>query len=147
VGRRSRTLTRYVYLMRVVLPWYDPMRYVIWLSGDQLVKIGIAKDTDSRERTVDGSHRAKVTTIDKYYCHSASKHEGHLHKLFKDKHYPIHGMDGGTEVYRLSMRDRSKARSYLKRNSVSYSLNEPILATLIFTLTLAAILAALKYYS
>lgn len=144
MAKRKNTISRYVYLMSVSLPWSD-LRWVgIALSGDRLTKIGVAIDTKKREETVDKSHDAEVRLQDKYYCRSATRHESYLHRTFKEKAYPIIGMDGGTEVYRLSGKEIREAKRYLRKESSRYHNRYRLAATGVFTLIITGLLLVLK---
>ena len=103
---------RYVYLMRVRLPWSDRRRWSLLLNGRELIKIGVAVDVERRRADIDRSHEARVRVLDRYYCEQATKHEARLHKMFKARSYQLR-MDGGTEVFALSSTERRRAQQYL----------------------------------
>lgn len=141
----GKPLTRYVYIMRVRLPFWDLRWFGHLLAGKSLYKIGVANDAEDRAETVDRSTSAKVSLQDKYYCKTATRHESHLHKKFKAQKFIMLGMDGGTEVFLLSPSEYQEAKQYLNLKDLRRRGQSPILATLIFVLIILAILAYLKY--
>lgn len=135
----KRTLTRYVYILDVTLPFWDLRRWSLLLCGDRLVKIGVAKDASARAKAVDASHEATVRLSDRYYCNNATRHESHLHRTFKGKQFVMVGMDGGTEVFRLSAKEIRHARRYLERISNRRTVWHRITWTAAFTAACVAL--------
>ena len=142
----KKTLSRYVYLNPVRLPIWD-LRWIAYRAkGQSLWKIGVAVDVDQRTKKVDNSHKSvKVKTKYKYYVPSATKHESYLHKEFESQKFEIIGLDGGTEVYRLSPKQLDFAKRYLRKQQHLKDRIGSNLATLIFTIILIIIFIVLHF--
>lgn len=145
---KAKTITRFVYIMELRLPWYDLRRW--WrliFSFKRHVKIGIANDAEARRMTVDRAFKGySVEIINKYYCPSASRHERYLHKLFADDHEPVSG-DGGTECYLLTSSQLTTAKKYLLKQATKHKRQESIISTIIFLIIcMIALFIYAKFY-
>ena len=130
--------------MRVRLPIWD-FRWVAYrLQGRRLYKIGVATDAKARAKKVDGSTPAIVRLQDKYYCEAATRHESHLHKEFKEHAFLIWGMDGGTEVFKLSSTQLRYARKYLRKESDRHNNRDRPMAAAVFIALLVVIYACMR---
>jgi len=144
--KKSKPISRYVYIMRVRLPLWD-FRWVAYrLQGRKLYKIGVAVDAKARAKKVDESTPAIVSLKDKYYCAAATRHESHLHKEFEDQAFLMLGMDGGTEVFTLNGKQLRYARSYLRKESNRYHNRDRPMATAVFILAIITIYLTLKAF-
>lgn len=128
-------MTRFVYIMKVRLPFYDFRWFGHLLQAKALYKIGVAKDPSSRQKQVDSSTPAVLTLYKKYYCQQATKHESHLHKKYNAFKFHLEA-DGGTEVFLLNSIQMREAKRYLLASSLQSTPVQNFVALIVF-LTLA----------
>lgn len=131
--RRKKSQRRYVYLMERV----TNREWSSILEGKREIKIGIAKNTRLRNRSVDLGIPGKVIILDQYKVDQASKVEAHIHRIYKDYNFKVKGAKrgaGGTEFYKLSNRDIRQVKRILSRTQRSAS--PPIIQIIVFSVLL-----------
>lgn len=114
--KRKSPQTRYVYLMERV----SSRTTKSLLQGRREIKIGIAKNVNQRNRTVDLGIPGRVVILDKYKIKKASRVESELHKLFEKHNFTVRGAkegSGGTEFFRLTNSQIRQARRILRKRS------------------------------
>jgi len=106
--------TRYVYLMERV----SNRDWTTIRQGRREIKIGIAKDTNQRNKTVDIGIPGKVVILDQYKVEKASQVETELHRIFKSHNFTVKGAKSGsgkTEFFRLTNGQIRQAKSVLRK--------------------------------
>ncbi len=113
-------------LWRFLLAFFLPVREI---------KIGVAKSTEQRQKTVDAGIKGYVKILNSYTVDAATRTESHLHELYKKQRFTVRGgkrSSGKTEFFRLSNKDISHIKQILKKRSKKYQQFRKVLTLICF---------------
>lgn len=112
------------------------------LKGKREIKIGIAKNSEERHKSVNSGIPGRVVVIAEYSISRASTVEAELHRKYKSKNFTVKNAksgSGSTEFFRLTTSEVGEIKRYLKKKSGKSS-NDRV----IFIITLICLLVV--YY-
>lgn len=119
--KRKRTpMTRNIYLME-----RNPSVFRFWIAfffKVREIKIGVAKNSQQREKQIDSGIKGKVVFLVEYRVEAATRTEAQIHKKYKsDSFKPKVNKRGSgeTEFFRLSNIQIQEIKSTLSRKSTS----------------------------
>lgn len=93
------------------------------------IKIGVAKNSQQREKQVDDGIKGKVVFLYEYWIDAATRTEKEIHVKYKDFKFkpPVHKKGSGeTEFIKISNRQIEEIKSTLSRRSANNSNNKKI---------------------
>jgi len=121
--KKKRTpMTRNIYLMeRNGSSWKWVLGFFFKVRE---IKIGVAKNSQQRQKQVDNGIKGKVVFLTEYWIEAATRTEKEIHTKYKKFKFkpPVHRKGSGeTEFLKISNRQIEEIKSTLSRRSANNS--------------------------